>query len=459
MIQVRPNNARPWIRGGGATVQGVAETNSFEAFNCLQPNLDFGAYAIMCDGTVRFVKAGIPDDLFKAMVTYKGKDSTARIDEFAPKVKITSRLRGGNIAPKIIDAPPGYMPKDWEGFSVRVLKATFGVAMPRGSTDETANFPWEKGFTGQWAAKNLTLRADARHVFGLPASDPSGAAAQGEVARYLEKEGLNLDGSISDAPNLGQSKGKQFRAKSRAAKDATTVNLYRLWVSNGARFVMSVTGPADMKTEDAEEYFKTATAREGSSVEAVRIPNEKQWQFWHNPRLKILIHMPGAPQQLPTDDKIFLFWPRENVGGALFTFSQVEAKLDPAVDEAKGYASLLKAVKEGQFGKEPTNITKKNIGDRPGIHFIHRDGDTSYSTWAVYNNEESAVVMKVRRDAEISAAAEKLFFDGLQFGIDKPPMQNNQGGPGVPPGAPGVPPGAPGAPGGPPPPPIGRPGG
>jgi hypothetical protein len=454
MIQVRPNNARPWIRGGGATVQGVSETNSFEAFNCLQPSLDYGAYAIMCDGSIRFVKAGIPDALFKAMVTYKAKDSTEGIDTYAPKVDLKERrMRTGNIVPKI-EAKPGYVPKDWEGFSVRVLKATFGVAMPRGRTDEVANFPWEKGFTGQWNAKNVKLGVEARHIFGLPASDPSGSAAQAEVARYLEKEGLNLDGSISDAPNLEQSKGKQFRAKPRADKDSKSVNLYRLWVVQGARFVMSVSGSADMKTEDAEEYFKTATAQAGSSVEAVRIPNQKQWQFWHNARLKMLIIMPGAFQQLPTEQKIFLFWPRDNAGGALFTFSQVEAKLDPAVDEAKGYASLLKAVKEGQFGKDPTNITKKNIGDRPGVHFLHRDGDTTFSTWAVYNNEESAVVMKVRRDADISPAAEKLFFDGLQFGIDKPPMENNQGGPGRPPGAPGVPPGIPGAPGGP-----GRPGG
>lgn len=463
MIQVRPNIARPWIRGGGATVQGVAETNSFEAFNCLQPNLDYGAFAIMCDGSIRFVKAGIPDDLFKAMVTYKGKDSTARIDEFAPKVDLKDgrRMRTGNMAPKPIDAKPGYVPKDWEGFSVRVLKSTFGVAMPRGKTDVTAEFPWEKGFTGQWTAKNMTLRADARHVFGLPTSDPSGAAAQAEVARYLEKEGLNLDGSITDAPNLEQSKGKQFRAKSRVAKDSNTVNLYRLWVVNGARYVLGVTGPADMKTEDAEEYFKTATAQTGSSVDPPRIPGQKQWQFWHNPRLKILIIMPGAPQQLGTDYKTFLFWPKESAGGALFTFSMVEAKLDPAVDEAKGYASLLKAVREGQFGKEPTNITKKNLGDRPGVHFIYRDGDTTFSAWAVYNNEESAVVMKVRKDADINSAAEKLFFEGLQFGIDKPPMQNDQGGAGVGPGGPGVPPppGVPGAPGGPPPPPVGRPGG
>jgi len=268
----------------------------------------------------------------------------------------------------------------------------------------------------------------------------------------MDLHSLVPEGPMTDAPNLGPSKGKQFRAKPN--KDFKGTIIYRVWVVYGARLVMSVEGPADLKPADAEEFFKTASATAGSGIEPPGLPGQKSWQFWHNPALKILMIMPGEPQQFPTDDKVFLFWPKDSSGGAFFTFSLVGAKLEPAVDEAKGYASLLKAVKEGQFGKNPANITKKNLGDRPGVLFAVRDGDTVYAAWAVYNNEESAVVMKVRKDAGLPASAEKLFFDGLQFGIDKPPeRKDDAGGPGVGPGGrPGVPPGAPG--GGPPAPPA-----
>ena len=149
---------------------------------------------------------------------------------------------------------------------------------------------------------------------------------------------------------------------------------------------------------------------------------------------------------------IFLYYPKDVPGGAYFTFALIECKLDPAVDVEKGYRSLEKAVKENQFGDKPTNIKRKMMGDRPGVTFELMKGDTPYSVWAVYNNEESAVVMSVRKDIGISPADEKRFMDGLQFGIDKPRQQEG------PPGAPGVPGGPrPGAPGGPPPPP-GRPG-
>ena len=75
------------------------------------------------------------------------------------------------------------------------------IAMPPGKTDETIDQPWEKAFTGKWTAKNLTFGAEARHIYGLPPSDPSGTAAQTEVNHYLELHDMTLDGSITDAPN------------------------------------------------------------------------------------------------------------------------------------------------------------------------------------------------------------------------------------------------------------------
>jgi hypothetical protein len=447
MIQVAPNLARPWIRGGGATVQGVAPTNSFEPFRVMQANKDFGAYAIMCDGSLRFIKPNIPDELFKAMVTYKAGDSTAGIDEYAPVVKLESKLRNVRGPDKKGgDVPPAYVPKDWQPIGVRILKATFGVAMPPGKIDQTAEQRYEAAFFGQWAAKGLKLGAEARYRPGLPTSDPTGAAAQAEVAHYLDLHGLAQDGSITDAPNLGPSKGKEFRAKARDAKSAA---LYRLWVVHEARFVLSAEGAGDVKAADAEEFFKSATAQGGSSVEPVRI-TAKEWHFGYIRSFRIRIDFPGQPQELPGDN-IYIFYPRDN---AYFTFSMITAKFDPAVDIEKGYRSLEKAVKEGQFGKDPQKITRKMLGDRPGVAFTLQEGDTPFDCWAVYNNEESAVVLKVRKDVGLTAEDEKRFFGSLQFGVDPPKKNNTPGAPGVPgvpgfPGAPGSPPGRPGSPGGP----------
>src|SRR5207245_2139900 len=138
--------------------------------------------------------------------------------------------------------PTQYVPKDWQPLSLRVLKAAFAVAVPpTAKIDMTADRGEEKEFTAAWPGKTITLAAHAVHRPGLPTSDPTGAAAGSEVAHYLEVKGLTQDGSITDAPNLGASKGKQFRAKPNADFKGSAV--YRLWVVNEARLVMSVTGP------------------------------------------------------------------------------------------------------------------------------------------------------------------------------------------------------------------------
>ena len=58
------------------------------------------------------------------------------------------------------------------------------------------------------------------------------------------------------------------------------------------------------------------------------------------------------------------------------------------------------------------------MGERPGVAFEQLRGDTPYTCWVIYNNEESAVVLSVRKDIGISADDEKRFMEGLQFGID-----------------------------------------
>jgi hypothetical protein len=70
----------PWIAGGGSTLRGVPEQNSIAPFvltkdrygKVIQHQGKRGTYALMTDGTVRFITESVADDVFKAMCTVNG---------------------------------------------------------------------------------------------------------------------------------------------------------------------------------------------------------------------------------------------------------------------------------------------------------------------------------------------------------------------------------------------------
>jgi hypothetical protein len=67
-----PAGVTPWIAGGGSTVRNVPDKNSLEPFLSTEANGERGTYVIMCDGSVRFLKKGMSDEVFKAIVTVDG---------------------------------------------------------------------------------------------------------------------------------------------------------------------------------------------------------------------------------------------------------------------------------------------------------------------------------------------------------------------------------------------------
>jgi hypothetical protein len=87
MIQVPPNQPRPWIAGGGATVTGIPEKDSVRPFVVTGPNGKRGATVIMADGSVRFVSETISDDVFKALCTVRGGEELVDLDKQVPKVE------------------------------------------------------------------------------------------------------------------------------------------------------------------------------------------------------------------------------------------------------------------------------------------------------------------------------------------------------------------------------------
>jgi hypothetical protein len=105
MIQVPPNVQRPWIRGGGSTAQGVPATGSIKPFVSSVGGRK-GTYAVMADGSVRFISDSIDDAVFQALVTYKGGEKIDNLDQIAPPEKI----RTGE-AVIITNPPPKVEPK------------------------------------------------------------------------------------------------------------------------------------------------------------------------------------------------------------------------------------------------------------------------------------------------------------------------------------------------------------
>ena len=67
-----PAGVTPWMAGGGSTVRNVPDKNSLEPFLSTEANGERGTYVIMCDGSVRFLKKGMSDQVFKAIVTVDG---------------------------------------------------------------------------------------------------------------------------------------------------------------------------------------------------------------------------------------------------------------------------------------------------------------------------------------------------------------------------------------------------
>jgi hypothetical protein len=101
MVQVPPppvGQVGPWIAGGGSTIRGVPEKNSVAPFISTTYNGKPGTYALMSDGSVRFISATVSDDVFKALAVIK-KDKDVPLDT-VPKVEKKTELKATDV-PKL----------------------------------------------------------------------------------------------------------------------------------------------------------------------------------------------------------------------------------------------------------------------------------------------------------------------------------------------------------------------
>ena len=97
MVQVPPparGHVGPWLAGGGSTVRGVPEKNSVAPFVSTKYNGKPGTYALMSDGSVRFIASDVSDDVFKALAVVK-KDKQVPL-ETVPKVEKKTELKASD---------------------------------------------------------------------------------------------------------------------------------------------------------------------------------------------------------------------------------------------------------------------------------------------------------------------------------------------------------------------------
>lgn len=125
LIQTAPTQ-RPWIAGGGSTLVGVSDgDNPMEPFLHRRPDGKRGTYALMGDGSVRWIPEGTNPAVFKGMVTRAGAETLTDLDKVAPVVPPPQRrdveLRGGGTGAN------GKAPAKEETLDVEELKKFQGT--------------------------------------------------------------------------------------------------------------------------------------------------------------------------------------------------------------------------------------------------------------------------------------------------------------------------------------------
>jgi hypothetical protein len=142
MAQVPPTYKRPWLAGGGSTVEGVPETGSIRPFVSPQPDGKRGTLVVMADGSVRFISENISDDVFKALCTIRGGETGVILDRDAPPVDRPD-LSAEPPPPVVQTAPPttaaAPVTGEWKEFTSK--EGRFAVSFPSNPKEKNVSQP------------------------------------------------------------------------------------------------------------------------------------------------------------------------------------------------------------------------------------------------------------------------------------------------------------------------------
>jgi hypothetical protein len=170
-----PSGTTPWIAGGGSTVRSVPDKNSLEPFLSTDSKGEQGTYVVMVDGSVRYLKKGMSDEVFKTICTVDGpKPAEWKFDEQYPALKAPKDVAAAPLGAKSIPPPPG------ANKTVAAAPPPKGAPAPKGA----------KGVAGGW--KEYTI---AEGGFAIKMPDGATELAINNIKGYLledkdEKKGF-----------------------------------------------------------------------------------------------------------------------------------------------------------------------------------------------------------------------------------------------------------------------------
>jgi len=113
LLQVPDDQKAPWLAGGGSTVRGISEdADCLTPFLCVEREGQKGTYAVMADGKVRFIPAGIDKATFRSMCCIKQDKKIELLDHVAAPVEREAADEPGAVVPPPAPGPKEEQPKE-----------------------------------------------------------------------------------------------------------------------------------------------------------------------------------------------------------------------------------------------------------------------------------------------------------------------------------------------------------
>lgn len=255
LITVPPNVPRPWIAGGGATVQGVPEKNSIAPFVYNQGGKR-GAYVLMADGSVRFLSADTPDKVFQALVTKAGSDDPGDLDSAAPKLPAPAAPTPPKPSPKAATTTTANTGDGWKEYVSR--EGEYSIRIPLGrENDVSQDAPLPNG--GKTKVSAHTVDAGPTGTFQIAFNDYPAEAVMATTAERLlndTKNGFML--TQKGARILGEKKislgaypGLEVRIE-----ETNGFGLLRIYIVKNRSYILVAGGPGKrVSSDDVAKFF------------------------------------------------------------------------------------------------------------------------------------------------------------------------------------------------------------
>jgi hypothetical protein len=138
LLQVPPSSPRPWAAGGGATVVGLDPKDPMAAFKHTRPDGKQGTYAVMGDGSVRWLPADINPQSMLDMATRAGGEKLPDLDEVAPRVLPAGAKAELKAAAPTREAPKSDAPVTDPPAATAKTDTTSAAPTPREKADPPA---------------------------------------------------------------------------------------------------------------------------------------------------------------------------------------------------------------------------------------------------------------------------------------------------------------------------------